>query len=162
MNLTQNPLQSEATVKSEAQTSVVEKSEAQTSVVVKSEAKSIYDEMDPALEKAKCIYDYLQEDIQKHLIDQYIKPQLRGDDLIKEFDKLIESEACQRLEWQVLTDVVEKIIENKSALAQMCERNPLGFKHVYHQHFVQNKKTFVLFDCPLSSMCAEFVMRKWH
>jgi len=152
MNLTQNPLQSEATVKSEAQ----------TSVVVKSEAKSIYDEMDPALEKAKCIYDYLQEDIQKHLIDQYIKPQLRGDDLIKEFDKLIESEACQRLEWQVLTDVVEKIIENKSALAQMCERNPLGFKNVYHQHFIQKKNTFVLFDCPVSSMCAEFVMRKWH
>ena len=162
MNLTQNPLQSEATVKSEVQTSVVEKSEAQTSVVEKSEAKSIYDTMDPSLEKAKCIYDYLQEDIQIHLIEQYIKPQLRGDDLIKEFDRLIESEACQHLEWQVLTDVVEKIIENKSALAQMCERNTLGFKNVYHQHFIQNKKTFILFDCPLSSMCAEFVMRKWH
>jgi hypothetical protein len=162
MNLTQNPLQSEAT-ESEAITGVevlpTVKSEAITGGEVLPTAKSIYD---PSLEKAKCIYDYLQEDIQKHLIDQYIKPQLRGDDLIKEFDKLIESEACQRLEWQVLTDVVEKIIENKSALAQICERNPLGFKHVYHQHFIQKKNTFVLFDSPVSSMCAEFVMRKWH
>ena len=162
MNLTQNPLQSEAT-ESEAITGgevlPTVKSEAITGGEVLPTAKSIYD---PSLEKAKCIYDYLQEDIQKHLIDQYIKPQLRGDDLIKEFDKLIESEACQRLEWQVLTDVVEKIIENKSALAQICERNPLGFKHVYHQHFIQKKNTFVLFDSPVSSMCAEFVMRKWH
>jgi hypothetical protein len=162
MNLTQNPLQSEATeseaTESEATLPTV-KSEAITGDEVLPTAKTIYD---PSLEKAKCIYDYLQEDIQKHLIDQYIKPQLRGDDLIKEFDKLIESEACQRLEWQVLTDVVEKIIENKSALAQMCEKNPLGFKHVYHQHFIQKKNTFVLFDCPVSSMCAEFVMRKWH
>ena len=166
MNLTQNPLQSEATVSeatvSEAITGGEAKSEAITGGEVLPTVKTIYDTMDPALEKAKCIYDYLQEDIQKHLIEEYIKPQLRGDDLIKEFDKLIESEACQHLEWQVLTDVVEKIIENKSALAQMCERNPLGFKHVYHQHFIQKKNTFVLFDCPLSSMCAEFVMRKWH
>ena len=112
--------------------------------------------------KAKSIYNGLQEDIQKHFIEEYIMPQLRGDDLIQEFDKLIESEDCQNLKWDVLTDVVEKIIENKSALAQMCERNTLGFKNVYHQHFIQNKKTFILFDCPLSSMCAEFVMRKWH
>ena len=117
---------------------------------------------DPDLKKAKCIYNGLQDDIQKHLIEEYIKPQLRGDDLIKEFDKLIESKECQSLEWQVLINVVGKIIENKSALAQMCEINTLGFKSVYHQHFIQKKNTFVLFDCALSSMCAELVMRKWH
>ena len=104
----------------------------------------------------------LQDDIQKHLIEEYIKPQLRGDDLIKEFDKLIESKECQSLEWQVLINVVGKIIENKSAFAQMCEINTLGFKESYQQHFIEKRNTFILFDCPLSSMCAEFVMRKWH
>ena len=119
-------------------------------------------EEDLELKKAKCIYNNLQDDIKQHLVEEYIKPQLRGDDLINEFDKLIESEACQHLEWQVLTDVVGKIIENKDALAKMCEINTLGFKSIYHQHFIQKKNTFVLFDCALSSMCAEFVMRKWH
>ena len=119
-------------------------------------------EEDLDLKKAKCIYNNLQDDIKQHLVEEYIKPQLRGDDLINEFDKLIESEACQHLEWQVLTDVVGKIIENKDALAKMCEINTLGFKSIYHQHFIQKKNTFVLFDCALSSMCAEFVMRKWH
>ena len=118
--------------------------------------------LDPNIEKAKCIYDYLQEDIQKHLIEEYIKPQLRGDDLIKEFDKLIESEECRQLNYQVLTDVVEKIINNSSALSQMCELDTLGFKAIYEQHFIQKKNTFVLFDSALESMCAEFVMRKWH
>jgi hypothetical protein len=112
--------------------------------------------------KAKSIYNGLQEDIQKHFIEEYIMPQLRGDDLIQEFDKLIESEDCQNLKWDVLTDVVEKIINHRSALTKMCELNTLGFKSVYEQHYIQKKNTFVLFDTPLSSMCAEFVMRKWH
>ena len=114
------------------------------------------------LEKAKKIFNNLQEDIQTYLIQEYIIPQLRCDDLIKEFDKLIESTECQRLNYQVLIDVVNKIIENKSALAQMCKLNTLGFKSVYEQHFIIKKNTFTLFESPLESMCAEFVMRKWH
>ena len=114
------------------------------------------------LEKAKKIFNNLQEDIQTYLIQEYIIPQLRCDDLIKEFDKLIESTECQRLNYQVLIDVVNKIIENKSALAQMCKLNTLGFKSVYEQHFIIKNNTFRLFDSPLESMCAEFVMRKWH
>ena len=117
------------------------------------------------LEKAKSIYDGLQDDIQKHLVEEYIMPQLRGDDLIQEFDKLIESEDCQNLKWDVLTDVVEKIINHRSALTKMCELNTLGFKSVYEQHFIKGIMTFKHPDWhnkPLESMCAEFVMRKWH
>jgi hypothetical protein len=103
---------------------------------------------------------------QKHLIEEYIKPQLRGDDLVKEFGVLLESEKCQDLEWQVLTDVVRKIIDNKSALAQMFEKYAdIGFKDTYEQHFIQNIMTFKSpswHNKPLESMCAELTMRKWH
>ena len=115
--------------------------------------------------EAKIIYDNLQEDIQKLIMEEYIKPQLICDDLIKEFDKLIESEECQQLKWQVLTDVVGKIIENKEALAQMCKKDTLGFNDSYELHFIKKKNTFKhpsFDDKPLASMCAELTMRKWH
>lgn len=120
------------------------------------------EQIEPSSKKAKYIYDKLPDDLQYAIKDEYIIPELRGDELIKEFDRLIESVDCQNLRWQVLTDVVEKIINHSGAFSQMCKLNTLGFKSSYEQHFIKKKNTFVLFDCPLSSMCAEFVMRKWH
>jgi hypothetical protein len=117
------------------------------------------------LEKAKTIYNGLQEDIQKMLIEEYINPQLRGDDLVKEFDKQLMSEECSQLEWQVLTDVVSKIIENKLALEQMFEKyeDDVGFKTSYINHFEKNIMAFSHPSwTPLTSMCAELTMRKWH
>ena len=114
------------------------------------------------LDKVKSLFNGLQEDIQLYILQEYIIPQLRCDDLINKFDRLLESTQSQRLEWHVLTDVVGQIIKNKSAFEKMCEINTLGFKESYHQHFIEKRNTFILFDCPLSSMCGEFVMRKWH
>ena len=121
--------------------------------------------LDTSLEKAQSIYNGLQTDIQRHLIEEFITPELNGIGLIKEFDKIIESEECQRLDYKVLLDVVGKIINHSGALAQMCEINTLGFKSVYHQHFIQGINTFKhpsFYGHPLDSMCLEFVMRKWH
>ena len=119
---------------------------------------------DSTLEKAKSIYNGLQEDIQKYLIEDYIKPQLRGDDLIKEFEKQLMSEECSHLMWQVLTDVVSKIIENKTALNKMFEKYAdIEFKDSYKRHFEQNIMAFSHPSwTPLTSMCAELTMRKWH
>jgi hypothetical protein len=116
------------------------------------------------LEKAKSIYNGLQEDIQKYLIEDYIKPQLRGDDLVKEFEKQLMSEECSHLMWQVLTDVVSKIIENKTALNQMFEKYAdIEFKDSYTRHFEKNIMAFSHHSwTPLTSMCAELTMRKWH
>jgi hypothetical protein len=113
---------------------------------------------------AKEIYDNLQQDIQKHLVEEFIKPQLQVDELIQEFDKQLMSEECQSLQWQVLQDVVSKIIENKAAFAQMLEKNN-SFKESYEQHFIKKINTFKhsSFDGkPLASMCAELTMQKWH
>jgi hypothetical protein len=132
-------------------------------LLVKVEVKE--EVLDTSLEKAQSIYNGLQEDIQRHLIEEYITPELNGLGLIKEFDKIIESEECQRLDYKVLLDVVGKIINHSGALAQMCEINTLGFKSVYHQHFIQGINTFKhpsFYGHPLDSMCLEFVMRKWH
>lgn len=136
MNLTENPLQAQAEAHKES-----------------------------TLEKAKTIYNGLQEDIQKMLIEEYINPQLRGDDLIKEFDKQLMSQECSQLEWQVLTDVVSKIIENKLALEQMLEKYEydIGFKTSYINHIEKNIMAFSHPSwTPLTSMCAELTMRKWH
>ena len=120
--------------------------------------------METDLKKANALYKILPEDIQVHLKNEYILPQLRGDDLVKEFDKQLMSEECQRLVWQVLPDVVSKIIENNSAMAQMFEKyEDIGFKESYEQHFIKGVNTFTQPSWDqLSSMCAELTMRKWH
>ena len=125
------------------------------------------EEIDPDLEKAKNIYNKLQEDIQKYLIEEYINPQLQGDDLVKEFEKQLMSEECNNLQWQVLTNVVSKIIKNKSALEKIFKKydNKLGFKECYEQHFIKNIMTFkgrLWHNKPLESMCADLTLRMWH
>ena len=129
-----------------------------------SEAQASVMAIDPSLKEASQIFRMLQSDIQTHLIEEYIKPQLRGDDLVREFDKQLNSKECSSLQWQVLVDVVEKIIENESALAQMFEKyDDIGFKEYYEQHFI---KKINQFKNPswnaLSSFCATLTMCKWH
>lgn len=119
---------------------------------------------DSNLKKAGTFFAILQDDIQVHLMEEYIKPQLRGDDLVKEFEKQLMSKECKSLDWTVLVDVVSKIIENKSALAQMYEKyDDIGFKGYYNQHFIQKKNSFTQPSwTPLSSFCATLTMCKWH
>jgi Glu-tRNA(Gln) amidotransferase subunit E-like FAD-binding protein len=118
------------------------------------------------LNQAKQILSKLQPDIQTHILEEYVKPQVIADEIsnmIKEFDELLMSDKCQRLEWRVLTEVVSKIINNKAALAQMCEKDTMGFKDSYEQHFIKGKNTFKHPSwTPLGSMCAELTMRQWH
>jgi len=117
------------------------------------------------LQEASQIFGRLQGDIQTHLIEEYIKPQLRGDDLVREFDKQLNSEECSSLNWQVLVDVVKKIIANEAALAQMFEKyeEDIGFKTYYEQHFIEKRNQFKSpsWDA-LSSFCATLTMCKWH
>jgi len=134
--------------------------EAQASAEAVVQAQAV----DPSLKEASQIFGMLQSDIQTHLIEEYIKPQLRGDDLVREFDKQLNSEECRSLQWQVLVDVVTKIIENKEALAQMFEKyDDIGFKEYYEQHFIQKINQFKSpsWDA-LSSFCATLTMCKWH
>ena len=136
MNLTQNPLQ--------------------TSVASAGEE-------DPDLQLAQKIYAGLQEDIQRYLIEDYIKPQLEeGDKWIKQFNELIESDECSRLEYDCLIEPVTKIIQNETALAKIRKLDSNGFNSCYIQHFIKKQNTFRLVDDPYTSMCMEFVMRKWH
>ena len=120
--------------------------------------------LDTDLQEVSKLFTRLQDDIQLHLIEEYIKPQLRGDDLVREFDKQLNSDECSSLNWRVLVEVVEKIIENKEALAQMFEKyEDIGFKQYYEQHFIQKKNQFTQpsWDA-LSSFCATLTMCKWH
>ena len=75
-----------------------------------------------SLDKAEQVFNNLQQDIQTHIVEEFIKPQVQVDELIQEFDKQLMSEECRSLKWQVLQDVVSKIIKNKTALAQMLAR----------------------------------------
>ena len=118
---------------------------------------------DNKLDVAKKIYNGLQEDIQKMLVEDYIKPQLEeGDKWISLFNKLIESEECSRLKYICLLDPVTKIINNETALAKMRKIDTVGFDRIYQQHFIEKRNTFTLVSDPYMSMCMEFVMRRWH
>lgn len=117
-----------------------------------------------SLDKAEQVFNNLQDDVKIYLVEEFIKPQVQVDELIQEFDKQLMSEECRSLKWQVLQDVVSKIIENESALAQMLEINN-SFKESYEQHFIKKVNTFKhsSFDGkPLASMCAELTMCMWH
>ena len=115
------------------------------------------------LEVAQKIYSGLQEDIQKMLIEDYIKPQLEeGDKWISLFNELIDSEECRSLKYECLLDPVTKIINNETALAKMRKINTDGFDRIYQQHFIEKRNTFSRVDDPYMSMCMEFVMRRWH
>ena len=118
---------------------------------------------DNNLEVAQKIYSGLQEDIQKMLVEDYIKPQLEeGDKWISLFNELIESEQCMHLEYMCLLDPVTKIINNETALAKMRKIDTVGFNRIYEQHFIEKRNTFTLVSDPYMSMCMEFVMRRWH
>ena len=142
-----------------SQASVVQE---QAQASVKASAVAV---VDADLEEASKIFGRLHDDIQLHLIEEYIKPQLRGDDLVREFDKQLNSDECSSLNWQVLVDVVGKIIQNKEALAQMFEKyeGDIGFKTYYEQHFIEKINQFKSpsWDA-LSSFCATLTMCKWH
>jgi len=120
--------------------------------------------VDSDLQEVGQLFTRLQSDIQIHLIEEYIKPQLRGDDLVREFEKQLNSEECQGLKWKVLFNVVEKIIENKEALAQMFEKyDDIGFKYYYDQHFIKKVNSFKDPSwTPIHSFCASLTMSKWH
>jgi hypothetical protein len=146
-----------------SQASAVVQEQSQTSVGAQTLVGALQ-VLDPDLEEASQIFGRLNDDIQIHLIEEYIKPQLRGDDLVREFDKQLNSEACRGLKWQVLGDVVGKIIQNKEALAQMFEKyDDIGFKPYYEQHFIQKRNQFTqpTWDA-LSSFCATLTMVRWH
>jgi len=118
---------------------------------------------DPDLQLAQKIYAGLQEDIQRYLIEDYIKPQLEeGDKWISLFNELIESEECSHLEYMCLIEPVTKIIQNETALAKMRKLDSNGFNSIYIQHFIEKQNTFRLVNDPYMSMCMEFVMRRWH
>ena len=115
------------------------------------------------LEVAQKIYSNLQPDIQKMLVEDYIKPQLEeGDKWISLFNELIDSEECRSLKYECLLDPVTKIINNETALAKMRKINTEGFDRIYQQHFIEKRNTFSLVSDPYMSMCMEFVMRRWH
>ena len=115
------------------------------------------------LEVAQKIYSGLQEDIQKMLVEDYIKPQLEeGDKWISLINELIDSEECSHLKYMCLLDPVTKIINNETALAKMRKINTEGFDRIYQQHFIEKRNTFSLVSDPYMSMCMEFVMRRWH
>ena len=97
---------------------------------------------DPDLQLAQKIYAGLQEDIQRYLIEDYIKPQLEeGDKLISLFNELIESEECSHLEYMCLIEPVTKIIQNETALAKMRKLDSNGFNSIYIQHFIRKQNT---------------------
>lgn len=118
------------------------------------ESKNVEFNNNAKLEKAKNTYEELQPDIQKMLAE--------GKRLISLFHELIDSEECRHLKYECLIDPVTKIIHNEYALAEMCKLNTIGFDIFYKQHFIEKKNTFTLVDDPYTSMCMEFVMRRWH
>ena len=112
------------------------------------------------------IFNNLPEDIQTKINEEYIKPQIYVDELLQEFDKRLNSDKCrEEMDWQVLEEVTGKIIENPSALEQMCKKKMgIDFKYYYDVHFVEKvniMKHPSFNEKPLSSFCACLTMCKW-
>ena len=95
--------------------------------------------------------------VEKSAVTQY------DNKLIEEYDRLIRSdEVMYHFRWQVLSDVVKRIRNDKETLELMLKRDSDGFGYVYDEHYIRNKKLFSLFSSKDDSFCASLVMGKYH
>jgi hypothetical protein len=95
--------------------------------------------------------------VEKSAVTQY------DNKLIEEYDRLIRSdEVMYHFRWQVLSDVVKRIRNDKETLDLMLKRDSDGFGYAYDEHYIRNKKLFSLFSSKDDSFCASLVMGKYH
>jgi hypothetical protein len=113
-----------------------------------------------SLEETAKFIETLQPDIQQYLKDEYIKPQLVNE-LITSLYKVLDSQECQRLQWEPLVDPVSKIIAIKDALSQLQKQNEL-FRYIYHKYIIKNSNSLEQFGPPINRLCVEWVMCKYH
>ena len=94
--------------------------------------------------------------VEKSLVTPY------NNKLIEEFNTLMRSDdVMYRFRWQVLSEVVKKIMDDKETLNEMLKQDN-GFGYAYDEHYVRNKKAFSLFSSKYDSFCASLIMGRYH
>ena len=94
--------------------------------------------------------------VEKSSIMQY------NNKLVEEFDTLIVSNDAKNFKWQVLSEVVKNIMNDKETLDYMVKKHSDAFGFAYEQHYIQKKKAFSLFSSVHSSFCMSILMCKYH
>jgi hypothetical protein len=94
--------------------------------------------------------------VEKSSIMQY------NNKLVEEFDTLIVSNDAKNFKWQVLSEVVKNIMNDKETLDYMVKKHSDPFGFAYEQHYIQKKKAFSLFSSVHSSFCMSILMGKYH
>jgi hypothetical protein len=94
--------------------------------------------------------------VEKSLVTTY------NNKLIEEFNTLMRSDdVMYRFRWQVLSEVVKKIMDDKETLNEILKQDN-GFGYAYDEHYVRNKKAFSLFSSKYDSFCASLIMGRYH
>lgn len=107
-------------------------------------------------ENIKTFLNELPPDMKTYLFEEFINPQLKCDELIKNFHDIMPLALIQDTDY--LSNLIKKIIDNKSAFKILYDTNAFKFKDVYEEHFIKNKITFDFLNCPYESMVFELIM----
>lgn len=105
--------------------------------------------------------DHIEPNIVSNLVEKSSIMQYNNK-LVEEYDRLIISDDAKNFKWQVLSEVVKNIIDDKETLDYMLKRDNDPFKFEYERHFIQNKKAFSLFSSKDASFCLSILMCKYH
>ena len=94
--------------------------------------------------------------VEKSLVTPY------SNKLIEEYNRLMRTdEVMHHYKWQVLSEIVKKIMDDKETLKEILKQDD-GFGAAYDQHYVRNKKAFLLFSSKYDSFCASLIMGRYH
>jgi len=106
-------------------------------------------------------YQYLsKEDIKKTIFDDHLCKDIIYQKKYSILMEHITSQECQSLNQHRLKDMIATFIDDMGFISYILERNQL-FAKIYHEHYVLDKKSFVLMD-KLESLAMSWLMYLYH
>ena len=109
-----------------------------------------------AFEKIVRLINSLPDDVMRHMYDEYFI----GIDTCDKFLELLKSENSQSLDYKPLLETARRLIQYPCAVEYLCGKHKI-FKQMYIEHYIKNKKTFVLMDI-LDSFILSILTQLYH
>jgi len=98
----------------------------------------------------------LPDDVMRHIYEEYFV----GIDACNKYLELLTCEKSRRLEFSHLIEPTRKLLEYPCAVEYLCNKHEV-FKKMYIEHYIQNKKAFLLMDM-LNSFVVSILMYLYH
>jgi hypothetical protein len=109
-----------------------------------------------ALKKIGRLINSLPDNVTRRMYEEYFI----GIDTCNKFLELLKSENSQSLDYKPLLEIARRLIQYPCAVEYLCGKHKI-FKQMYIEHYIKNKKTFVLMEM-LDSFILSILMQLYH